>query len=650
MNLWSFSCCITLAILTINYHYKPYNPRVNARIAAGFEHSLVIEGGQVYAWGNNRDGQIGYGEDNFSANPIPIERLNDVIALAQGSAANHALALKEDGTVWAWGDNEYGQLGIGSKDVINISAARMLDGIYGVVALAVGRNHSLVLKDDGSVWSWGDNANGQLGHQVQSSSFSPKRINGLNDIVAVSAGYYHSMALHRDGTVWTWGKNSNGQLGLNSTENKSKPVQVKGLSNVVSISAGASHCVALNGDGTVWAWGWNDYGQLGDGSLKTKLAPIRINVKNVVRISAGGLHTIGLTTEGNVYAWGTNTFGQLGKSAQRNYPKPVKVFSLKNIISIAAGDMHSIAVAQDGTVKTWGANSNYQLGMEDELSSATAFDVFKIKDKLPTALVALNREVPTILPIKNKFEPINESLVEKDIAFNANGSTLKGGKADDQVNENQQEESTSLVPDDFGSVSEDDCPVEYALKSINLNVFCSDKNNTVDIRWKAPLDITSLEFVIEKSVDNNTWIETDLKPTVTEKRNYYLMQVTDQSNAERMTHYRLRQLNCSEEFKYSALGIINCNLESEKDIYVEPELIQDYFVFTLKEGISKGYKYEIIDSYNRTVTSETIKKNKATQSVTISAKSLQEGLYLFRIVDLKGKNELFKKKIFKVSK
>ena len=651
MKLYSFSWCITLialTTLTINAnHEKPYNPRVNAKIVAGFEHSLVIDGGQVLAWGSNKNALAGFTSAEYQPTPTLIDGLENIIALAQGSAANHALALRLDGTVWAWGDNENGQLGVGNDEIINTSKPMMVKELYGAVAIAAGKSHSIALKDDGSVWTWGDNSFGQLGHIVQKNSLAPKRIHGLNNVVAVSAGYHHSVALKKDGTVWTWGKNLNGQLGLGNNETFSKPIQIPNLTDVVYITSGASHCIALKGDGSVWAWGWNDYGQLGDGTFISRNSPIQINkAEKIVRISAGGLHSVALNTSGEVYAWGANTFGQLGKSSFRNYAVPVKVFSLKNIVSVDAGDMHSLAIKSDGTVFSWGSNSNYQLGENEELSSSTALAVTKITD-LPTALTALNNETPAILPIENKYEPINEDLVEKDLAINSIGNRMKGPNEAVEVEEEETDEYA--VPNSFGLV-EEECPTEATLKVINLNVFCTEEANTNLLRWKAPLDIMSLEFEVQKSIDNQTWIALDVTPGIQENKNYFQLSAKDKSASGQKVFYRLRQINCNSEDKYSAIAALKCGNETdEQNMTLQPELAHDYFLLTLTEGIDKGYKYEIIDSDNRVVFSEKIEQSANAQSLTISAKLLKGGLHVLRVISKNGKEVIFTKKLFKVN-
>ena len=283
-------------------------------IAAGAYHSLAVTAdGSVWAWGNNGSGQLGNGSYNDSNTPVQVSGLTGVVAIAAGYY--HSLALKSDGSVWAWGYNSYYQLGDGTYTTrytpVQVKGPGGTGTLGGVVAIAAGTYHSLALKSDGSVWAWGYNSSGQLGNGTTNYSFTPVQVSGpggtgtLDGVVAIAAGYYHSLALKSDGTVWAWGNNSNGQLGEGTATNYNTPVQVVGpggtgtLTGVVAIAAGDANSLALESDGTVWAWGWNYYGQLGDGTYTTRYNPVQVlgprgtgTLGNVVAIAAGYYHSL----------------------------------------------------------------------------------------------------------------------------------------------------------------------------------------------------------------------------------------------------------------------------------------------------------------------------------------------------------------------
>jgi len=260
-------------------------------IGQGPHHSLELRAdGTVWAWGSNSSGQLGDGSHTDSRVPVQSKGLSDVISVAAGG--RHSLALKADGTVWAWGFNSTGQVGVGSR----ATAARPVQepveipGLHDVVAIAAGGSHSLAVKADGSVWAWGYSEYGQLGTGTNTTdNFSPARVAGLAGAIAVAAGEHFSLALKSDGSVWAWGRNREGQLGDGTNTPTNVPVWMAGLSGVTAMAAGRAHGVALTSGGTLWTWGSNSQGQLGNGNRTGSSRPIQIpGVRDAIAISAAG--------------------------------------------------------------------------------------------------------------------------------------------------------------------------------------------------------------------------------------------------------------------------------------------------------------------------------------------------------------------------
>ena len=415
-------------------------------LAAGNAHSLVLKSdGSVLSWGNNSGGQLG--KDTIDANPFPLGGLTgipDITAISGGS--NHTLALKADGTAWAWGNNETGQLGDGwyastADGTTQVRNSTNSGPLTGITAISAGNNHSLALASDGSVWAWGNNFNGQLGIGITTAQDG--RIGRLlpvqvgfgsgSSVVAISAGTNYSLALKSDGSVWAWGVNTNGGLGDGTTTQRSTPVPVSGLgpgSGVVAIAAGSNHSLALKADGTVWAWGSNANGRLGDGTLVQKLTPVQVKdptgtavLTGVIAIAARNSN-LALKSDGTVWAWGNNR-GQLGDGTTTDRPLPVQVAGaggvgvLTGVVGIATGNVHSLALKTDGSVWAWGNNLDGGLGngavnllsttpVQALLSSAVAIDAGASHSlalvPVPPVTITLNTSHPGV---QVRFDGLN---------------------------------------------------------------------------------------------------------------------------------------------------------------------------------------------------------------------------------------------------
>jgi alpha-tubulin suppressor-like RCC1 family protein len=348
--------------------------------------------GTVWDWGSNASGQLGNGTNTASNTPVAVSVPTGVTAIAGGGGAlgyGHSLALKSDGTVWAWGNNAEGQLGNGTicttSQLCGVATPAQVIGLTGVTAIAAGDAHSLALKSDGTVWAWGNNASGQLGNGTFCTpticgTATPVQVSGLTNVTAIASGAEHSLALTSDGTVWAWGQNTQGQLGNGTTGNGTTapygiatPGQVSGLTGVTAIAGGGWHNLALTSNGTVWAWGLNREGQLGNGIIDTTYpygsnTPVQASVPTGVTAIAGGYtHSLALKSNGTVWAWGENDYGELGNGTYSSctappcgIATPAQVSGLTGMTAIAGGAYHSLA--SNGTVWAWGANSAGQLG------------------------------------------------------------------------------------------------------------------------------------------------------------------------------------------------------------------------------------------------------------------------------------------------
>ena len=299
----------------------------------------LLEDGTVVAWGPNAEGQLGNGPlgangelgryPKPSVTPVRVTGLNDVIQIAAG--ARHAVALRQDGTVWAWGSRDDGAIGDGPPKTLRPVPAigpTQVSGLQGITQIAAARMHNLALKADGKVMAWGLNHDGQLGTGTRANAWTPVEVSGLDRVVAIAAGVASaagngfSGAVRDDGSVWLWGSGTSGVMG-NGTQNPAPddpggrnlvPLQVKGLSNVKSLSLGFGHAAALLRDGTLRMWGFDGYGQIGVGTAGSYyLTPVPVKgITNVASVYLGSMRSFAVRADGSLWLWGFGSSGGQG--------------------------------------------------------------------------------------------------------------------------------------------------------------------------------------------------------------------------------------------------------------------------------------------------------------------------------------------------
>ena len=322
--------------------------------------------GSLWAWGDNSNGQLGDGTTVFKASPVQVGSVGINWALLS-AGSNHTTGIKSDGTLWTWGNNTNGQLGDGT--LVKKTSPIQIGTDNNWVSVSAGDSHTLALKSDGTLWAWGYNGSARLGDGTWNNKISPIQIGTGNNWVSVSAYGAHTAGMKSDGTLWTWGWNAFGQLGDGTTVWRLSPIQVGTDKNWISVTVGGSYTVALKSDGTLWAWGNNPDGRLGDGTMVNKIAPVKIGVDNNWTsfsvggdYSVGGGHTVALKSDGTLWAWGYNLNGQLGDGTTVNKTSPTQIGVDNNWGSVSAGKRHTLARKSDGSLWGWGYNWRGQLG------------------------------------------------------------------------------------------------------------------------------------------------------------------------------------------------------------------------------------------------------------------------------------------------
>lgn len=325
---------------------------------------------ELYAWGRNNAGQLAQGNTTNRSSPVQIGSLvNWSNQITQGT--NSCLAIKNDGTLWAWGANGNGELAQG--DTAQRNSPVQVGALTTWLRVAAGYTFCAAVKTDGTLWAWGNNSLGQLGQGNTTNYSSPVQVGALTDWQQVDAGYNACAAVKTDGTLWTWGQNTEGRLGLSDTTNRSSPVQVGALTTWASVRIGFKYMHGVTTGGELYAWGYNSNGQLGTSNTVTYQSPVQVGSlsswsKAAPAKTSTAYHTVATTTDGKLYAWGYNGAGQLGQGDTTQRSSPVQVGALTTWLEPSAGSGSSandtsLATKTDGTLWTWGYNGFGQLGI-----------------------------------------------------------------------------------------------------------------------------------------------------------------------------------------------------------------------------------------------------------------------------------------------
>jgi alpha-tubulin suppressor-like RCC1 family protein len=348
------------------------------------------DGGKIFSWGTNTNGQLGLNNKTEYSSPtqIPGTNWSSLALMGDDGAADATTTLswsatKSDGTLWSWGSNEWGELGLNNRTEYN-SPVQVPGTTWRIIA-GEGQFRAAI-KTDGTLWTWGRNLAGELGlNQVASwAGSSDTRISSPTQVPGttwskVSCGYRFVMATKTDGTLWTWGASSDGSLGLNDNVRRSSPCQVGSGTDWSEPNAGRDVQGAIKTDGTLWMWGRGHDGATGQNNRTDRSSPIQVPGTTWRNISIGTQpYVVATKTDGTSWAWGNGKQGQLGQnqgSANIYYSSPTQIGTDTTWDTMSAGYHSSTGIKTDGTLWTWGDNPKGNLGHNDTVQRSSPVQI-----------------------------------------------------------------------------------------------------------------------------------------------------------------------------------------------------------------------------------------------------------------------------------
>lgn len=354
------------------------------QVSSKTAHSLgVAENGKLYGWGVNIQGQLGLGTTMLSE-PTPklVNQDTDWKKVETGNNSAFSVALKNDGSLWFFGNNSWGADAGFSSNINNYTTPISITPTFIWNDYSTGFFRVIGIKNDNTLWGWGNNEGGSLGLSANTSEVNtPTQIGLDNDWSKISCGLFHTLALKSNGTIWACGYNNVGQLGNGNSGTGTYSdalIQVGSDNDWMEILAGAAFSLALKTDGTLWAWGLNETSQLGDGATTNQLVPIQIGADtNWKSLGYSGYSAAAIKTDGTLWTWGLGAQGQLGNGSSSNASVPTQVGVDSDWISVSGGGGygfagttgdHYLALKQDNELYSWGVNQSGALGNNDSLN------------------------------------------------------------------------------------------------------------------------------------------------------------------------------------------------------------------------------------------------------------------------------------------
>jgi alpha-tubulin suppressor-like RCC1 family protein len=405
----------TLSLFILLFINNQLHSQCWDKVSNGQNHTIAIKtDGTLWAWGSNLFGQLGNGNNTDSNFPIQIGSSNNWIRVAAGGA--HSLGIKNDGTLWAWGFNAAGQLG--NNTTINVNIPTQIGNANDWKDVFGGIYVSAAIKNNFSLWGWGSNVgNNQLGQPSNISDIKvPTQIGTDMDWKSISFGNFSTIALKNNNTLWSWGQSNFGELGNGILISQVFfPTQIGSSTDWKEISTGFNYTMAIKNNGTLWSWG-----------LNYSAIPLQNGTStDWSKISSYNNFNLAIKNNGSLWSWGNNSNGQLGNGNNTNVTFPTQIGNLTNWTKLSNGIKSSSVINSNSELKTFGQNNVGQLGIMSNIDSYVQVPVncinLGLEDYLTDYFVIFPNPASDYFYIKNLL-----NLDVKNISmFDMNGKKVK---------------------------------------------------------------------------------------------------------------------------------------------------------------------------------------------------------------------------------
>ncbi len=389
---------------------------------------VITEDGALYVWGKNSYGQLGVGDEVNKNTPTKVNLPSKIKELI--TTGSSVYAILEDGSLYSWGYNYYGELGVG--DEVNKNTPTKVNLPSKIKELITTGSSVYAILEDGSLYSWGYNYYGELGVGDEVNKNTPTKVNlpsKIKELITTGSSVY---ALMEDSSLYSWGNNESGRLGVGDEVNKNTPTKVNLPSKIKELITTGSSVYALMEDSSLYSWGENIFGQLGVGDeVNKKNTPTKVNLPGKIKelITTNGSSVYALMEDSSLYSWGYNSYGQLGVGDEVNRNTPTKVNLPGKIKKLITSSSASYAILEDGSLYSWGENNSGELGVGSNEDKNT-----------PTKVTAINGKIMDLIINSDKNYPTYKSIfaIIKDGSLYAWGNNKGGqlgiGSREDNIN------------------------------------------------------------------------------------------------------------------------------------------------------------------------------------------------------------------------